>query len=428
MKKTLATIGTVAVLAGGGTVVADRQIDPYTDQTDRVEMATVSDAPEAGVQKVEVMKDKPEVRFKKWNGEVDLGVTYNDVKTTGSRPMLSKEMQFNDTDQEVHTYPDGDNFEIDVILNKEPKSNVMTFTLDNYQNLDFFYQPPLNEEMASSTCTPTDCGGAHRPENVVGSYAVYYKDHANHIEGQTNYATGKAYHIFRPEIIDSAGTKVWGILNIATTTGILSVTIPQDFLDKAVYPVRHAAGLTFGYNTIPTTGYDYLVNYIAGYRWTAPTGISTVSSITAYVEPPYYSDGNIKGIITLESNLNIITNGVGGAKTIPKRQTGGQKTWYTSDFVTPPSLTATTDYDLAIVGDSNYVNVYYDTGTTNYGLLDTSNSYTTPTNPTDATRNNHEYGIYVTYTASAPASSYNNFTLKLGRQFIVGLGRAFIIK
>ena len=53
-----------------------------------------------------------------------------------------------------------------------------------------------------------------------------------------------------------------------------------------------------------------------------------------------------------------------------------------------------------IVGGSNNVTVYYDSGSANQGHLDTGNSYTTPTDPTGASHNNNKYSIYATYTAS----------------------------
>src|SRR3990167_4714171 len=143
LKKGIVVSATVLALGGGGTIIVDNEINPYTDKIDRVEMLTIADVPDAGEQKVELMKDKPEVRFKKWNGEVDLGLTYDAVKSTGNRPFLSDKMEYKDTKQEVFAYPLTDGFEIEVILKEKPKTNVVSFTLDNYENLDFWYQPVL---------------------------------------------------------------------------------------------------------------------------------------------------------------------------------------------------------------------------------------------------------------------------------------------
>jgi hypothetical protein len=92
--------------------------------------------------------------------------------------------------------------------------------------------------------------GTDRPENVVGSYAVYHKTKRDHVIGQTNYATGKAFHIYRPKVWDADGNEIWAELSYAD--GTLSVTVPQSFLDSAVYPVR--VDPTFGYTSLGATG------------------------------------------------------------------------------------------------------------------------------------------------------------------------------
>ena len=46
---------------------------------------------------------------------------------------------------------------------------------------------------------------------------------------------------------DATGWKVWGELNIQV--GIQTITIPQNFIDTAIYPIRYASGERFGYET-----------------------------------------------------------------------------------------------------------------------------------------------------------------------------------
>lgn len=74
-------------------------------------------------------------------------------------------------------------FEIEIVLDEAPARNVFEFDIEGADELDFFYQPPLTDEEVAD--------GAVRPENVVGSYAVYHKSKANYRVGDTNYATGK---------------------------------------------------------------------------------------------------------------------------------------------------------------------------------------------------------------------------------------------
>ena len=96
-------------------------------------------------------------------------------------------------------------FEFDVVLNSKPESNVLTWTIQ-HKELDFFYQPALTEEEIAE--------GAFRPENVVGSYAVYHKTQKNNKVGGKEYRTGKAFHIYRPYAEDAEGTRAWCDLNI----------------------------------------------------------------------------------------------------------------------------------------------------------------------------------------------------------------------
>src|SRR5262249_44580088 len=141
-------------------------------------------------------------------------------------------------------------------------SNIVDFAIDA-KNLDFFYQPSLKKETTVEeglTCTDTQCVdkdgniAIERPENVVGSYAAYYKDGLSgdfSKIGGKNYKTGKAFHIFRPRITDSASSTTWGELSIDPAQGKLTVTVPQDFLDKATYPI--VVDPTVGYGAIGAT-------------------------------------------------------------------------------------------------------------------------------------------------------------------------------
>lgn len=272
-------IGTTLAL-GGGTVAVDNSINPYTQKGTALEIAATSTLPEAGAVKTVVDTDTPRIELDKWNGEVKLGITSLDIpaKTTGSRPLLSKNVEWGTSAMpgvfggtsaismeavpiDATTTMEDGGMEININLTSEPASNVFTFQLDNYADLDFFYQAPLWQEAGlkapTADCTDTSCntdgeGTSTRPENVVGSYAVYYKDHANHVEGQTNYATGKAYQIFRPQVSDANGNTTWA--ELAYSNGMLTVSVPQDFLDSAAYPVK--VDPTFGYTTAGGTETD----------------------------------------------------------------------------------------------------------------------------------------------------------------------------
>ncbi len=232
-------------MIAGGALAGDSMIDPYTSTQTTFEVAKQSVTENAGENKVVVSKASPEVTFSKWDSEADFSVKYTDLQGEGSRPFFSDRIEWGSGSKEVHAYPleasesvgeDG-GFEIEVVLNEAPESNVFSFEINGAEEFDFFYQPALTEQEIID--------GASRPDNVIGSYAVYHKTNKDHVTGSTNYATGKAYHIYRPKAIDANNIETWGELNIEN--GILTVTIPTEYLADAEYPVK--VDPTFGYTT-----------------------------------------------------------------------------------------------------------------------------------------------------------------------------------
>src|SRR3990167_2244706 len=195
----------------GATAPAQSKVPAFVEQLDRFEITKQSALEEGGENKIEVLKNEPKVILKKWNGEVALGVSYPKIQASASKKTLlggvsgnNETIEYKDAKEEFHAYPlepkegmeDG-GFEIEVILKEKPDTNVFDFTIDGAENLDFFYQSALTQAEIDE--------GASRPENVVGSYAMYHKTKANHRVGSINYAVGKFAHIYRPKAIDANG-------------------------------------------------------------------------------------------------------------------------------------------------------------------------------------------------------------------------------
>lgn len=394
-KKIIAGVFGGLATVGGGSVVADNMINPYTDRGTTLEISQVSTVTQAGVIKEIVSKNEPKIKLEKWNGEVGMGVTYMGMnqKAKGSRPFLSKKVEWSDGGQKMETVPvapqpgieDG-GMEINVILGSKPVSNVFKFQLENWQNLDFFYQPPLTAEEIKE--------GAQRPENVIGSYAVYYKNHHDHVMGETNYATGKAYHIFRPLVTDAKGNTVWA--GLAYTNGVLSVTVPQDFLSNASYPV--VADPTFGYTTTGASQILVGTSIAVGSAQNKTASVNaTVNSISFY--GGYFSSTiNVKGFTVLDSSQVILTNGVTPGTSVNVIYTSAQ--WWTASYITNPSVSSGIDYAPYFIPDGNSV-VNYDSGSGVQSYVDDTNSYATPINPTDKVNQTDKYSIYATYTAGS---------------------------
>ena len=305
---------------------------------------------------------KPHAKLGKWDNEVEINVWLETDKKIKPKQDKGK-LKWKDRKKEIHFYTiDDDKFEFEVILNEKPDSNITELKIDS-RGLKFYYQPALNIEMAgqdcwTDACTETDCCDSYRPENVIGSYAVYHESKAGDYSkmGLKNYRAGKAFHIYRPKIIDNAGKEVWGKLNI--TDNLLTVEIPQEFLDNAVYPIRHAAGLTFGSDVhVSYTNYEWVGDRAQGSLFTSPSNVDTIQSISVYAYSAVAT--YFKGIIVLHSNLNIVNNAVGDSENVSQ-----SVTWYTSDFSVNPTLSPSTEYVLMGVAEGTVQRFYFDTGGT----------------------------------------------------------------
>ena len=347
----------------------------------------------------------PQQKIMRWDNECNVSIRLKDneigiatVSTDKDKIIWSKgnrEAHFYDFTNAEH--PEGAS-EFEVVLKSKPKTNVVEFSVVD-KDVDYFYQPELTQEQKDE--------GASQPENVVGSYAIYAKTPKTNWTGGKEYKCGKVGHIFRPKIIDSAGTEVWGDLHIEN--GILSVTIPQEFLDKAVYPVRHAAGLTFGWGTGTGTEvgiYSYGIFPWRGSLFTAPEA-GNITKLSIYARGRSTTE-YLKGTIVQHSDLTIVTNGVGSEVNL-----AGTDGWVDSNFGTPPAMTAQ-DYVLSVVGKSGYSipsqaywYLHYDAGNADQGHGEDDNNYTTPTNPTSIAHNTNKYLIYATYTAGGAAGPAN---------------------
>jgi len=197
-------------------------------------------------------------------------------------------------------------------------------------------------------------------------------------------------------MVDAAGTEVWGDLNIDTKAGLLTVTIPQAFLDKAVYPVRHAAGLEFGLHTEGGTGNERSIQMLF-ININLPTSNGAMTSVTIYgsywnsgatFNPALYSD--VAGVPT--TRLAYLDS---GGTAMP-----ASAAWTTTDLSYNNIVSGTT-YWLGFKGQdsSHHLAYYYDTGYTNVCCFDTS--YGGWANPWPTSYFIDRRGsIYATYTAA----------------------------
>ncbi|HDZ54085.1 MAG TPA: hypothetical protein ENH66_00005, partial [Candidatus Nealsonbacteria bacterium] len=377
--------------------------------------------------------DTPEVKLKKWGDETFIKVKYANFDKKVKPKQENKKLKWKGKDVEVHLYSlepteqmDEGGFEFEVILKKKPLANKIVLDIET-QGLKFYYQPEISDEeaqrqlntynerrqmekpdevsledwqnyLASLPITLLETKRKMRPENVVGSYAVYHDTkqpiYASQEEAD-KYKTGIAFHIYRPMVIDNLGAQIWADLDIDEMSEELTITVDQGWLNAATYPV--IVDPTFGYTTIGGSSANINGGELFGSLFTSPSDVDTGTSITFYVASSVQSSP-AKGVMVLHTanvaDLLIIANGVGNAVTCST--TPG---WRTSILAGTPSLTGSTTYIIMwITGQSAWgQDFYYNSGDASQGHYDQTNNYATPENPSYSLHNNNKYSIYITY-------------------------------
>lgn len=344
---------------------------------------------------------RPQVKLKRWGEECYLRVEFPSAQMPrkDKAPILrpDKKIEYDASDLNIHFYKKGREeiiqedvegkrhkfiinedgaMEFELILKARPVSNVFSFPIKT-EGLEFYYQGPLTQAEIDK--------GALRPEEVVGSYAVYHESKKG-----GKYKAGKAFHIYRPKIIAQNGDWIWGELNIGTdktiskNEGTLRITIDRNWLDNAVYPV--VIDPTFGYDTKGASSIS-IENVIRGSAFTEGVSGETVDSITVYLGNTDASSAHVAkyAIYNSDSSLRGDTTVV----SMPISSVG----WYSGTFSSSINLSASTEYILSAWGDNANVVIYYDTGVADQGHSD-SETYGSWPNPASFSHDTNKYSIY----------------------------------
>jgi len=302
---------------------------------------------------------RPYVKLKRWGEECYFSMEIPPTYMPGGNKRVGRnvdKVEWNSTDigarfykkerkgiiEKSHKFIKNENsgLEFEVVLNKKPATNVISLPFTS-KGLVFYYQGPLTAEEISQ--------GAIRPEEVVGSYAVY------HVSKKDNeYGTGKAFHIYRPKLIDKNGKWIWAELDIDPTAKLLKITVDQNWLNKAAYPV--IVDPEFGYTSIGLTPIP-IVSSAYGSIFTGSA--MTASLSTAYVKNYDTAVHKIKYAIYEGTALVGSTLGTN----IPALSTG----WVYGPYSSKPTLSAL-DYALVANADNSNIYMYYDTGEASQGV------------------------------------------------------------
>lgn len=257
--------------------------------------------------------------------------------------------------------------------------------------VQFFYQPELTQEAIAEGCV--------RPDNVVGSYAVYCdkQGHYKDKNGNTlaNYGCGKIGHLYAPYWTDAAGVKIKGTQEIQGNT-LAFVLPPQEWIDAAILPITLDPDI--GYSTIGASkGANAAYTYACGPFSAGSSG--TADTVSAYVDITsngtdirlgYYDakTGPLADNLIGQSNLQTLDtydyNGTNGALQVSL--TGGVRTIVSGD-----------DYFTAFLRASGTMSVYYDTISANrYYGSSSGDDFVDPFTYTSSS--SRQYSVWVDYT------------------------------
>ena len=222
--------------------------------------------------------------FSKWDDEAFLFLRSD--KGVFERGLKSASVT---TGRGKHLYRilDSGRMEYDIVLFEKPVSPVIKIPLEFPEGLNFYKQGIKYSHLMR--------------EEVKGSYALYWKNRNN------KYRTGKFCHIYRPEIFDSKGSRIWGELEFDGDS--LYIIIDDKWLSGALYPVTvdpvigtDTAGASHlnTEDSDPDEWFEYTYEMIMPVNpYTAPQDIC--GSCTAYYYS-YYQDSEARGYPVLYSD------------------------------------------------------------------------------------------------------------------------------
>lgn len=367
----------------------------------------------------------PQIKAMKWDNEVNFSVRYSSDLTDASQSKDANDVitWIGKDNVKVRMYEKDDpndknagGFEFEFELPAKPASNTFDLTIQT-KGLNFLYQDEITDDEAqrqvdlyqkayddghTEVVVPTlaEAKRKMRPENVVGSYAVYHDS-----KKDNEYKAGKAFHLYRPEAADSKGNKTWCDLNIDTDTGLLTIIIPQKFLDEAVYPV--IVDPTFGWTSVGGSSASITSTQCYAYVVTANASVFIDKLVVYTNKSGAGSNPSGKGIIFngTTGTIPVLTNGVAPAVAI----TSTTAAWVDLPYSTKPTVTNGNGYRLGWTSSQDFpaTVAYYDT----QPGIDNTYNYATPDswaasfgeNPTA------QMSMYASYTSEPPRHGFVNF-------------------
>jgi hypothetical protein len=310
----------------------------------------------------------PNLNCHRWDDEAWLNINYPVMITTERETFADDKIELEAGGVKQRWYEkNGLNVEWEIEFPSKPSTNIIEFDITFSSNLMFFYQDTLRNDWLADDMGMTweeYNTACNRPENVVGSYAVYIGKKNN------KYVTGKFCHIYRPKLIDAAMHETWCDLNINILTGKMTITIPERFLDDAIYPVILDPEL--GYTTAGASNYGNNAVKLSSHADTDGSGGTTSMYHCA-----------LSAVDATNNNAKIGVYDVNQTNGNPANEDLVEQAEYTSVTVSDDnqvaaggaSLSASTKYAIAWIPEDSDTKLKYDTGAANSGYYVTGRTY-----------------------------------------------------
>ncbi len=367
--------------------------------TDRFDLGSLQDWAEIRV----IPGFAPVVTMKRWQGERSIDLELKLLLPNASLLESSTKIIYGNGDVSVCLYEaerkivyvsgipfdqhELGGLEYEVIFGTRPAFNHIDFNI-NAPGLNFYFQP-LSMPSSENRCCP---------ENVRGSYAVYHdvqenRMHSSKAEGD-KYRSGKAFHIYRPKLIDALGRESWANIVIDTKRGLLRIILDPFWMDNAVYPV--VLDPDFGYMGIGGSNGAVGTNTIYASGMAAPAdGDGTTDTMSIY---------SLHAVGAVDAYVGLYVDTAGPAAIVagsPKSNLAAG-TWgasWKAFTMAGLSVTNGVDYWNTAQFDVDNVNQYWDTpgGTNRYWDTGEAEGVWNATFEQDSS-SAAKYSMYTTYT------------------------------
>ena len=302
-------------------------------------------------------------------------------------------------------------FEYEVILKVRPNKNHITFDV-NSENLKFNFQAPLNEIPTNDgfDCNATDCLDEngfvviHRPEKIVGSYAVYHESKAHN-----EYKTGKAFSIYKPHIIDANGNQEWCEIDYDESKTEITIECPRAFIRNAVYPLT--IDPTFGYDTEGGSNISFSAGFAVGniFGFYSADGTETITELHAWLFDEFATGTFKMALYDLASALTLGDRYFAADQGSMSIADTTPRDWNILGL--SHSLVNGNDYYVAYGEQSMATNIMYDSESAGDNIQVSSGTLLSTFNKAGA--NNRKYSIYAVFTSGPPETTCDDFVFDL---------------